>query len=65
MEKYNSIEEFLKSENVTKVDVKDYILQSSLYLGYECAKLPDGEGEGAGNVFLVLGILNKIIDNVK
>lgn len=65
MEKYGSITEYLKSENMTKEDLKNYILRASLYLGCECAHLFYDDAEKVEEIFLPLDLFNNIIDNVE
>lgn len=65
MEKYDSINDYLNSMDLTKEDIKDYILHSSLVLGCECAHLFDGDGKEVESIFLTLEKFNSILDNVK
>lgn len=65
MEKYNSIKDYLDSDVMTKEDVKNLILRSSLSLGCECAHLFNGDGKEVETIFLALEKFNSILDNVK
>lgn len=65
MEKYKSIKDYLDSEDMTKEEMKDYILRSSMSLGCECAHLFNGDGKEVERIFLTLDKFNSILDNVE
>ena len=65
MEKYKSIEEYLKASDSTREDMKDLILRSSLDLLGDCAHNFEGDAAMTERVAQPLIFFNDILDNVK
>ena len=64
MEKYNSIKDYLDSEEMTVDDLKDMILRTSLDLGCNVAHIEDDKLQDVENMFSTLWRFNDLLDSV-
>ena len=65
MEKYTSIEEFCASESMTREDLKDMILRSTLELLGNCSRNFDEDPATTERVAMPLYYFNKLLDNLE
>lgn len=64
MEKYNSIKDYLDSEEMTVDDLKDMILRTSLDFGCNVAHIEDDKLQDVENMFSTLWRFNDLLDSV-
>ena len=64
MEKYNSIKDYLDSEEMTVDDLKDMILRTSLDFGCNVAHIEDDKLQDVENMFSALWRFNDLLDSV-
>ena len=64
MEKYNSIKDYLDSEEMTVDDLKDMILRTSLDFGCNVAHVEDDKLQDVENMFSTLWLFNDLLDSV-
>ena len=64
MEKYNSIKDYLDSEEMTVDDLKDMILRTSLDFGCNVAHIEDDKLQDVENLFSTLWRFNDLLDSV-
>ncbi len=64
MEKYNSIKDYLDSEEMTVDDLKDMILRTSLDFGCNVAHVEDDKLQDVENMFSTLWRFNDLLDSV-
>ena len=64
MEKYNSIKDYLDSEEMTVDDLKDMILRTSLDFGCNVAHVEDDKLQEVENMFSTLWRFNDLLDSV-
>jgi len=64
MEKYNSIKDYLDSEEMTVDDLKDMILRTSLDFGCNVAHIEDDKLQEVENMFSTLWRFNDLLDSV-
>lgn len=64
MEKYNSIKDYLDSEEMTVDDLKDMILRTSLDFGCNVAHVDEDVLKDTENLFYTLSKFNDLLDSV-
>ena len=64
MEKYNSIKDYLDSEEMTVDDLKDMILRTSLDFGCNVAHVEDDKLQDVENMCSTLWRFNDLLDSV-
>lgn len=65
MEKYKSINEYLEAAQLTREDIKDMVIYSSLHLATDCARNFTESPEITERVVQPIYFLNEILDNVE
>lgn len=65
MEKYKSINDYLKAVQLTREDIKDMVVFSSLHLATDCARNFTESPEITEKVVQPIFFLNEILDHVE